>query len=278
MVGRAFLRPAGRSAMRRERISCRNHNAPSPLGDHRAEGCAFEAQPDDEDEERVDHQVDHIDSHRDPERGPCVLVPAKGAVPRGHQEHGRRSYPPYPQIGDGGSRYFLTGAHQADEPWGQDFDHDGRDEAKEHGEHEGVADPPSCLRLVPTTERLSHQRRCRVGEEVEPEEDESEDCGIDAQRRQLVDPNPRHEGGVDESQERVYRQGPQRRDGEPENGPIGDSGVGHRRGVLWAKANRSGNSQRSNSSHCPHNGRLASHTSRPNWMILIDSPDHSAFG
>ena len=263
--------------MRRERISCRNHKRPHPLGDHRAEGGALEAQADDEDEERVDHQIDHIDAHRHPERSTCVLVTAKCAMPRRHQKHGRCGNPPYPQISHRRSRYLLTGTHQADEPWGKDFDHDGRDEAEERGEHEGVADPPSGLCRISTAERLSHQRRGRVGEEVEPEEDESEDCGIDAQRRQLVDTNPRHESGVDESQERVYRQGPQRRNGEPEDGPIGDSGVGHR-GVLCAKANRSGNSQRSNSSHCPHNGRLASHMSRPNWMILIDSPDQSPFG
>ena len=278
MVGKAFLRPAGRSAIRRERINCRNHNAPDPLGDHGAQGRALEAQADHEDQQWIDHQIDDVDPDRDSKWGPGVLIAAESTVPGSDQQHRGRGNAADPEIGDGRAGYVFPSPHQADKPRREDLDHDCSGEAEDSGEDEGVADPPACLCLVPSAERLRHQGRRGVGEEVEAEEDESEDRGVHAQGRQFVDPYPRHKGSVDEREKWVYRQGPQSRDGEPEDGPIGDPGVGHPAGGLRAKAYRSGNSHRPNSSHCPHNGRLASQTSRPNWMIRIDRPDQSFLG
>ena len=100
---------------------------PRPLRYHGAEGGSLEAQPDNKYQERVKHEVDDVDTDRDTQRGPGVLIPAEGAVPRGHQQHGRGGDAPDPEIGDGGSRYLLTCAHQADEPWGEDLDHRGSD-------------------------------------------------------------------------------------------------------------------------------------------------------
>src|SRR5690606_12435522 len=116
-------------------------------------------------------------------------------------------------------------------------------------------------------EAAGDHRRGGVGEEVEGEEGEREEGGVDSQRRQRDRSQPGHEGGVDEREQRVGGERAEGRDRQRQDAPVDG-----------AQACLSGHGQYRRSSHDPHLGLRAVHTSRPNWMNRIEIPAHSSVG